>query len=174
MLMKMNTKLSGERIVIRNYEPSDLEFVTGMWLDEENGAYMSDPTPEHVDAAFQHALDSLQDSPFGYYLIIELVKTGERVGSFSIFPDEDRKVYDIGYCIHKTHWRKGYAGEALALMLEWVKSRGAGKVTAEVAVENAASNALLHKFGFAVEKKAQFRKYNMDICFDSFIYAKEL
>ena len=59
-------------------------------------------------------------------------------------------------------------------MLEWVKSRGAEKVTAEVAVENAASNALLHKFGFAVEKKAQFRKYNMDICFDSFIYAKEL
>ena len=33
---------------------------------------------------------------------------------------------------------------------------------------------MLHKFGFAVEKKAQFRKYNMDICFDSFIYAKEL
>ena len=174
MLMKMNTKLTSERIVIRNYEPSDLEFVTRMWLDEENGAYMSDPTPEHVDATFQHALDSLQDSPFGYYLIIEHEKTGERVGSFSIFPDEYRKVYDIGYCIHKTHWRKGYASEAIARMLDWAKSRGAEKVTAEVAVENAASNALLHKFGFAVEKKAQFRKYNMDICFDSFIYAKEL
>lgn len=174
MLMKMNTKLTAERIVIRNYEPSDLEFVTGMWLDEENGAYMSDPTPEYVDDAFQHALDTLQDSHFGCYLIIEHAKTGERIGSFSIFPDEKRRVYDIGYCIHKNHWRQGYASEALARMLEWVKSRGAGKVTAEVAVENAASNALLRKFGFAVEKKAQFRKYNMDICFDSFIYAKEL
>lgn len=174
MLMKMNTKLTAERVVIRNYEPSDLEFVTGMWLDEENGAYMSDPTPEYVDDAFQHALDTLQDSPFGCYLIIEHAKTGERIGSFSIFPDEERRVYDIGYCIHKNHWRQGYASEAIARMLDWAKSRGAEKVTAEVAVENAASNALLHKFGFAVEKKAQFRKYNMDICFDSFIYAKEL
>ncbi len=174
MLMKMNTKLTAERIVIRNYEPSNLEFVTSMWLDEENGAYMSDPTPEYVDAAFQHALDSLQDSPYGYYLIIELSGTMEQIGSFSIFPDKDRKVYDIGYCIHKTHWRKGYAGEALVLMLDWAKTQGAEKVTAEVAVENMASNALLRKFGFAVEKKTEFRKYNMDIRFDSFIYAKEL
>ena len=174
MLMKMNTKLTGERIVIRNYETSDLEFVTGMWLDEENGAYMSDPTPEHVDAAFQHALDALQDSPFGYYLIIEHEKTGERVGSFSIFPDEDRKVYDIGYCIHKTHWRKGYASEALVLILDWAKSQGAEKVTAEVAVGNAASNALLGKFAFVVERQTSFQKYHMDIRFDSFIYSKEL
>ena len=105
---------------------------------------------------------------------LEVIAKEERVGSFSIFPDEDRKVYDIGYCIRKTHWRKGYASEALVLMLDWAKSQGAEKVTAEVAVGNTASNALLHKFGFAVEKKAQFRKYNMDICFDSFIYAKEL
>ena len=66
------------------------------------------------------------------------------------------------------------AGFGLRLFVRWAKSQGAEKVTAEVAVGNTASNALLRKFGFAVEKKAQFRKYNMDICFDSFIYAKEL
>jgi len=172
--MQIEHSISGPRLVIRNYGPGDLAFVTGMWFDRENGAYLSDPAPEYVDDAFRHALDTLQDSPFGYYLVIELAETMERVGSFSIFPDEEGKVFDIGYCIHKSHWRRGYASEALEMMLEWARSRGAEAVTAEVAAGNTASNALLRKFGFSVEKKAEFRKYNMDIRFDSFIYAKQL
>ena len=48
------------------------------------------------------------------------------------------------------------------------------KVTAEVAIENTASNALLRKFGFKIEKESQFQKYRMPICFDSYIYAKYL
>lgn len=38
-----------------------------MWLDEENGKYMSDPTWEYVDAAYQKALDTLEESSNGYY-----------------------------------------------------------------------------------------------------------
>ena len=47
-------------------------------------------------------------------------------------------------------------------------------MTAEVAVGNLASNALLRKFGFAVERRAEFSKYHMDVRFDSYIYAKVL
>lgn len=168
--MKIEHTITGPRLTIRSYERSDLPFVTGMWLDPENGRYMSDPTADRVDAVFQKALDTLQDSPHGYYLILELA--GELVGSFSIFPDGG--VWDIGYCIHKDHWRQGFASEALAIMLDWMRSQGAQKVTAEVAVQNTASNALLQKFGFEVEKQAAFEKYNMDVRFDSYIYAKTL
>lgn len=59
-------------------------------------------------------------------------------------------------------------------MLEWIGDRGGEKVTAEVAVGNLASNALLRKFGFAVERRAAFNKYHMDVRFDSYIYAKVL
>lgn len=168
--MKIDNPIHGPRLTIRNYERSDLPFVTSMWLDPENGRYMSDPTADRVDAVFQNALDTLQDSPHGYYLILELA--GERVGSFSVFPDGS--VHDIGYCIHRDHWRRGYASEALSLMLDWMKSQGAQNVTAEVAVQNIPSNALLQKFGFKVEKQSGFRKYNMDVQFDSYIYAKTL
>lgn len=168
--MKIDNPIQGPRLTIRSYECSDLPFVTSMWLDPENGRYMSDPTTDHVDAVFQNALDTLQDSPHGYYLIIE--QAGERIGSFSVFPESG--IYDIGYCIHKDHWRKGCASEALSLMLDWMKAQGAQKVTAEVAVQNAPSNALLRKFGFQVERQTEFRKYNMDVRFDSYIYAKTL
>lgn len=172
--MKLETALLGNRIRIRNYEESDLEFLTSMWFDEENGKYMSDPTREYVDDAYQKALDALGESPDGYYLVIELTLTGERVGSCCMFPDADQKTYDIGYCIHKKHWQKGYGSEAISLMLHWLKNHGAGHVTAEVAVENIASNALLRKFGFKVEKKAEFKKYHMNVRFDSYLYAKTL
>ena len=168
--MKIDKPIQGPRLTIRSYERFDLPFVTNMWLDPENGRYMSDPTADHVDAVFQNALDTLQDSPHGYYLIIELA--GERIGSFSVFPDGG--VHDIGYCIHKDHWRRGYASEALTLMLDWMKAQGAQKVTAEVAVQNTPSNALLRKFGFEVEQQTSFEKYKMNVRFDSYIYAKAI
>lgn len=153
---------------------SDLTFLTDMWFDQENGKYMSDPAREYVDEAFQKALDTLGESQYGYYLVIALADTMESIGSFCIFPDEEKKVYDIGYCIHKKYWKSGYGSEAVALVLGWLTEQGAKKVTAEVAVENTASNALLQKFGFTVERKTEFKKYNMDVRFDSYIYARWL
>ena len=172
--MRIDKALAGQRIIIRNYEKSDLDFLTGMWFDEENGKYMSDATVEYVDDVFQKALDTLGESKFGYYLVIALADTMESIGSFCIFPDKDKKVYDIGYCIHKKYWKSGYGSEAVSLVLDWLTEHGAEKVTAEVAVDNTASNALLQKFGFTVEKKTEFKKYNMDVRFDSYIYAKVL
>lgn len=172
--MKIQTDLYSSLIRIRDYKESDLSFLTDMWLDKENGKYLSDPTREYVDEKFQKALDTLGESQSGYYLVIELTDTGERVGSCCMFPDETGRIYDIGYCIHKKFWRQGYGSEVLSLMLDWMKMRGAEKVTAEVAVDNVPSNLLLCKFGFAVEKKTMFRKYHMDSCFDSYIYGKEL
>lgn len=172
--MKIEQSMLGKRIRLRNYTESDLTFLTDMWFDEENGKYMSDPTREFVDEAYQNALYTLEESQYGYYLVIELADTKELIGSACMFPDESKKTYDIGYCIHKSRWKQGYGSEAIALLLEWLKAHGAEKVTAEVAVDNIPSNMLLRKFGFKVEKETEFKKYNMDVRFDSCIYEKSL
>ena len=98
--MKLNAPLLGQRIAVRSYTAEDLEFCTGMWFDPENGRYLSDPDREHVDEVFQKALDGMQDSADGYYLIVELRDGGERIGTCCVFPDKG--VYDIGYCIRKS------------------------------------------------------------------------
>ena len=172
--VKIRQSLLGKRIYIRNYEKSDLIFLTDMWFDAENGKYLSDPAREFVDEVYQKALDTLEDSKYGYYLVIELMDTGERIGSACIFPGENKQVYDIGYCIHKSCWNQGYGSETVTLLLEWLKESGAEKVTAEVAAENAVSNRLLQKLGFVIEKESEFKKYNMDVRFDSYIYVREL
>ena len=94
--MKLDRPLEGERIVIRSYTPEDLDFCTGMWFDPENGRYLSDPAREYVDEVFQRALDGLQDSGDGYYLVVERKGGRERIGTCCAFPDEAGKVYDIG------------------------------------------------------------------------------
>lgn len=172
--MNIKQDMLGARICLRNYTESDIAFLTDMWFDEENGKYMSDPAREYVDEVYQKALDTLGESEDGYYLVIELIGTKERIGSACMFPDQNQKTYDIGYCVHKSKWKQGYGSEAIALMLEWLKAHGAEKVTAEVAVDNIPSNRLLRRFGFEVERETEFKKYNMDVRFKSYLYAKLL
>ena len=85
--MRIEKNLEGDRIYIRNYEVEDKLFCTSMWFDEENGKYLSDPTREYVDDVFQNAIDTLQESEDGYYLVISFISNDENVGTCCIFPD---------------------------------------------------------------------------------------
>lgn len=175
--MKIEGKLLGERIAVRSYNRSDKDFVSKMWFDKENGRYLSDPEKEFIDDKFQRAVDNMEDSPLGYYFVAEMIETGELVGSCCAFPDYDEQnnlFYDIGYCVEKSHWRQGIGSEIVSVLLDRLKSENAKYVTAEVAKENAASAQLLKKFGFEVFKESTFKKYNMNISFDSYIFRKEV
>lgn len=170
--MKLQSPLTGLRLTLRDYAPEDLPFCTDMWFHPENGWYLSDPDRAHVDETFRKALNGLQDSPDGYYLIAELRSSGERIGTCCAFPEAD--VYDIGYCVHRERWRQGYGTEIVGLLTAWVQKQGGAAVTAEVAKDNRASRSLLEKCGFRAVREASFRKYHMDVQFDSVIYRKML
>lgn len=175
--MKIEEKLTGKRITLRSYQSSDLDFVSKMWFDRENGRYLSDPEKDFIDDKFQRAVDEMENSPLGYYFVAEKLDTGELVGSCCAFSDYDGRnnlIFDIGYCVHKSYWRQGYGSEIVLLLLDWIKSEGGISVTAEAAKENEASCALLKKLGFEFVRESGFKKYNMDICFDSFIFRKRL
>lgn len=175
--MKSEKRLFGKRIIVRDYKKSDLDFCGGMWFDKENGRYLSDPEKEYIDEKFQSAVDGIDDSPLGYYFVAETPDTGERIGSCCAFPDydgEDNLIFDIGYCVHKAYWRQGYGSEIVLLLLDWIKSIGGKVVTAEAAKDNRASCEMLKKLGFEVIRESSFKKYNMNICFNSYIFGKSL
>lgn len=172
--MRIDTELTGARIFLRDYCPDDLEFSAGMWLDGENGRYLSDPARDYVDAPFQRALDTLQDSRTGCYLTACLNGTGERVGTCCLFPDKGGEGYDIGYCVHKSRWRQGFGTEIVKLALGWIRTQGGRWVTAEVADENRPSRALLEACGFVPERASEFEKYHMGVRFPSHIYRLDL
>ena len=172
--MRLNQKLECERLAIRDYEDADQKFCTSMWFDKENGKYLSDPTEAYVDEVYQNALDTMCDSQYGYYLVIEDKDSKEPVGTCCAFPSEDKKTIDIGYCINKAHWRKGYASEAVSKVMEWAKTEQYSTMSAEVAKENVASCGLIEKLGFTPVKEKTYKKYHMGIEFESYVYEAAL
>ena len=172
--MKMEKPLQGERLTLRAYEKSDLPIITAMWFDPENGKYMSDPDANGVDEVYRKALDGLEETEAGYYLVAVLNSTNEIVGTANVFPCNDGKTVDIGYCVRKDHWREGFGSELLGLLIDWARAQGASEVTAEVAKENRASCGLLAKHRFAPVRESKFKKYNMGIEFESYIYQLEM
>ncbi len=169
--MKIDGTICGDRLYLRSYDKNEVSFVSEMWFDKENGKYLSDPTSEFIDDVFRNALDEIQDIDDGYYFVACL-NSGEKIGSASAFPNEDKTEYDIGYCIHKKFWRNGYGTEMVQILLGWIQKQGAKSVSAEVAVQNKGSRRLLEKLGFVVKKETEFKKYNMDISYKSYIYRK--
>ncbi len=58
----------------------------------------------------------------------------------------------------------------MTLIVTWIRNNGGIEITAEVAQDNIASNRLLTNNGFKIKKKSQFKKYKMNIGFNSYIY----
>ena len=165
--MKLKTGIETPRLMIRSYLNRDRDFCISMWCDETNGKYMADPLLKNVDERYLACFDGMEDDPDGYYLIAEFKDNHRPVGTFCMFPEEGN--YDIGYCISKEHWREGLGSEMIEAALRWIENRGGTSVSGEVADSNAASLALLHKFGFSKGRKNRFKKWNEETYFDSHI-----
>ena len=171
--MQIKNNITTNRLLIRDYKKEDVQTVTSMWFDKENGKYMSDPEEGYVNDRYTESLDEMEDSSDGYYLVVELKETHKLIGTCCMFPEENN-TYDIGYCIHKDYWKCGYGSEVIEAILAWLRERDVHKVTAEVAKENSASCALLRKYGFKAEKETRFKKWNMDVWYDSYVFYLEL
>jgi len=81
-----------------------------------------------------------------------------------------REEYDIGYCVHKSQWGRGFGTEIVRLAVDWVRAQGGKRVTAEVADANRGSRSLLEKCGFEMGQASEFEKYHMGVRYPSHIY----
>lgn len=80
---------------------------------------------------------------------------------------DDRKIYDIAYCVHKDFWRKGYATEITQGMTDYARSQGAEKVTIFVLQENIASYRVAQKCGGRKVSENTYRKRGTNLVMNS-------
>ncbi len=81
----------------------------------------------------------------------------------------------MGYAVHKKYWRQGYATELLQKLIQTGREKGVLSFSADVAKENAASNAVLKKLGFHMWKDTgSFRKRGTDIVFPEYTYLLQI
>ena len=170
--MKLRENIETPRLTIRSYENGDRDFCISMWCDRSNGEYMADPLLENADTRYLSCFDGMEDDPDGYYLIAEFRDSRQPVGTFCMFPEKGN--YDIGYCISKEHWREGLGSEMMEAAIRWIRVHGGMSVSCEVADANAASLALLRRFGFSRGEKTRYKKWNEERCFDAHMHVLAL
>ena len=170
--MKADRAIETQRLTIRPFTKGDADYCRSLWCDRENGRYLSDPAADTADGEYLEVFDGMEDAEDGLYFVALLRDGGVPVGTCCAFPEDG--VWDVGYCVQASRWRQGLGSELLRGLTDWIRDRGGLAVTAEVADENAASRALLRKFGFREYKKTHFKKRGEERWFESHVFRLKL
>ena len=168
-MLKINTK----RLVLKTTKQEDLGAVASIWGDIEGGKYLPDPYYEG-GTEIAEILDDTPDCPV-YYFVAFRTGFDEVMGTCSLgVENADINEYSIGYTIKKDYWGNGYAVEIVRALIDFARELGIKSITAPVAKENKASNRVMQKCGFHIERESSFKKSGTDIVYPTFIYKLKL
>lgn len=150
--MRIETK----RLILREYTQDDFEDLY---------AILSDPVtmqhyPKPYDATgtqrwIDWSLQNYETYGFGLWAVI-LKETGQFLGDcgLTMQPIDGLQLPEIGYHIHRNHWRKGYAKEAAAAVRDWAfRSRNFDALYSYMHHTNTASYSTARSIGMGKIKE---------------------
>ena len=148
--MKNKPLLITERLTLRKPKIEDIEPMFTNWAsDPEVTKYLTwlpHESTEITKIIVNRWLEEEKDPKTVRY-IITLKGSDEPLGSIDVVDYVDG-VPEIGYCISRKVWNKGYMTEACMAFIEYLFDLGHNKVIIEAQVENIASNRVIEKCGF--------------------------
>jgi RimJ/RimL family protein N-acetyltransferase len=145
----------GDRIRLRGIEPTDAETFYNWNLDSERARHLDFVWPPSSLASVQEWADGLSRRKLEndtFHWVIEN-ENGEAVGSISTHDCNPHSgTFSYGLDIAPEHRRKGYASEAILLLLKYYfEELRYQKVTVSVHSNNQASIKLHESLGFKLE-----------------------
>jgi RimJ/RimL family protein N-acetyltransferase len=147
--------ITSERIGLREVVAADLSDLMQVNGDSEVTRFLPYKTWEQAaDAtAWLERMQGLAAGGAARQLVIVRNEDKQVIGTALLFKfDEGSQRIELGYVIGRTHWRQGYAREALRVLLSHLfASLKVRRVEAEVNPHNEASIALLLSLGFTCE-----------------------
>jgi len=72
---------------------------------------------------------------------------GKHIGGVTLYMQEDRSEAELGWVLHKAHWRKGYVTEAARALMDFARRMGVTRIFACCDSENVASYKTMEKLG---------------------------
>ena len=149
--------LETERLLIRSFQPSDLESVFAYRNDPNVARYQGWDIPYPREKALQWVTNPdviVPTEPGGRFkAALELKSTGEMIGDIGFMLNKhDARQAECGYSLSQTHWHQGYAAEAVKRLLSYLfDDLNLHRVTAVMDVDNLASWRLADRLGFRRE-----------------------
>ena len=117
----MTWRIETERLGLREYTPDDFDRLYEIMSDPETMQHYPAPfDAERTKGWIAWNLDNYEKYGFGLWAVV-LKETGEFIGDCGITLQniDGEMLPEIGYHIHRKHWRKGYAGEAARAVRDW-------------------------------------------------------
>ena len=136
-------ELRTDRLLLRPARPDDLDAIHAILSNSRAMAYWSTPPHRDIEQTREWLRSMIETRlPEGEDFIVE--HEGRLVGKAGLY-----RFPEIGFIFHPDQWGRGFAWEALALVLERAFSvDGLPKVEADVDPRNTSSLTLLHRLGF--------------------------
>lgn len=168
--------LETERLLLRAETNADIPALFKMRSDPEMRRYSDRDPAKSIDEIVE-LMKLIRAGIEGNSAIswaITLKGSDEMIGNISFWKiDKDHHRAELGYMLWKDFWKRGIMSEALEIVLDYGFSKmKLHSAEAQVNPNNAASIALLEKFGFV--REAYFREnfhYNGKFL-DSAVYSK--
>lgn len=140
-----------ERLQFEEFLEGDEGIFKVVYSDPEAVKYVGDGEAISDEACvlwLRKTLDNYRSRGYGMLKIKERC-SGELIGCGGIVHPGNQDAPEIKYCFLKQHWGKGFASEAVrVLILYGLKHHGYGDYVATVAPGNIASQKVLIKCGF--------------------------
>lgn len=167
-----------ERLVLRPLTPEDAPMMYANWASDPAVTRFLRWEPHRDEAATRELLSAwaeLYQNPDYYQWAMVEKATGQVFGSISIFttssvePDQDPwtgfdhtgGVWEVGYCIGKNWWNKGFTTEALKAVVDyWFRNTDGSWLACSHAAENPASGRVMEKAGFVYDHDSVYHRFD--------------
>jgi len=149
----MFERVETSRLILRKPQRDDAEAIFSRYAnDAEVTRFLA--WPRHTSLQATHSFLDFSDAewsrwPVGPYLI-ESRQSKHLLGSTGLAFESPERA-STGYVLAKDSWGKGYATEALQIVVEIVQKIGTSRLYALCHPENTASERVLRKCGFEYE-----------------------
>ena len=151
------TELAGQRVALRRFHPGDLATFVAYRSSEQVARFQSwdAPYPPEEGERFIREIAKQHPDTAGewFQFAVALRSTGQLIGDCAAMPQaDDPRQCEIGFTISPEHQGRGYATEAVRLLLAYLfTARGKHRITAYCDSRNAASAALLERLAMRRE-----------------------
>jgi len=117
----MKTIIETKRLLLREYTLDDFDALYEILSDPEIMKHYPSPYDENGTMRWlRWSLDNYKTYGFGLWAVV-LKNSGQFIGDCGITMQniDGQNLPEIGYHIHKAHWRQGYAKEAAGAVRDW-------------------------------------------------------
>lgn len=173
----LSPRLETERLILRRYKESDIDYMYEIITDERLANYIKYPDKtkeEELECIKQWIKDA--DESKNERWVIELKSDGTVVGNIDVNTVVKKHNYcNVGYTIRFDYWGKGYAAEALKVVSDYLLNEG-GYYLVECSCNelNKQSSKVMIKAGFKKDGYIANRRINKDGTYSGIEYYSKM